>query len=276
MPAVLIFCLTLLFSPFIHAATPPIQLATIYHQDIDIKNFWISEKLDGVRAYWDGKNLISRQGNIFNAPLWFTKDFPDTQIDGELWIARNQFEQVSGIVRMQKATTEQWQKISFMIFDLPGSPENFSGRIKNMEKIVASSASPHLKMIKQQKVQSNTQLQLLLDQVISQGGEGLMLHKGSAYYQAKRSKDLMKLKKQQDAEALVLQHFPADGRNSGRLGALLVKTEAGIIFKIGGGFSDFERENPPAIGATITYQYIGTTKNGVPRFASFMRVREAF
>lgn len=275
MPAFLIFCLTLLFSPFAQAATPPIQLATIYHQEIDIKKFWISEKLDGVRAYWDGKNLISRQGNIFNAPLWFTKDFPDTQIDGELWIARNQFEQVSGIVRKQKATTEQWQKISFMIFDLPSSSENFNERIKIMEKIVADSASPHLKMITQQKVQSNTQLQLLLEQVLSQGGEGLMLHKGSAYYQAKRSKDLMKLKKQQDAEALVLQHLPGEGRNSGRLGALLVKNRAGIIFKIGTGFSDLERENPPAIGATITYQYIGTTKNNVPRFASFMRVREA-
>jgi len=275
MPAFLIFCLTLLFSPFAQAATPPIQLATIYHQEIDIKKFWISEKLDGVRAYWNGKNLISRQGNTFNAPLWFTKDFPDTQIDGELWIARNQFEQVSGIVRKQKATTEQWQKISFMIFDLPSSSENFNERIKSMEKIVADSASPHLKMITQQKVQSNTQLQLLLEQVLSQGGEGLMLHKGSAYYQAKRSKDLMKLKKQQDAEALVLQHLPGKGRNSGRLGALLVKNRAGTIFKIGTGYSDLERENPPAIGATITYQYIGTTKNNVPRFASFMRVREA-
>lgn len=276
MPALLIFCLTLMFSPFTEAASPPIQLATVYHQEIDIKDFWVSEKLDGIRAYWDGKNLISRQGNIFNAPLWFSRAFPDTPLDGELWIARNQFEQVSAIVRQKQATAEQWQRVSFMIFDLPASSEKFSERIKKMEKIVADSTSPYLKMIKQQKLPNNTQLQLLLEQVISQGGEGLMLHRGSAYYQAKRSQDLMKLKMYQDAEAVVLEHLPGDGRNSGRLGALLVKTEAGIIFKIGTGFSDLERENPPAIGATITYQYIGTTKNSVPRFASFMRIRDAF
>ncbi len=277
MPAVLIFCLTLLFSPFAQSATAPqIQLATIYHQDINIQEYWISEKLDGVRAYWNGKNLISRQGNIFNAPLWFTNGFPDTPLDGELWIKRNQFEKVSGIVRKQQADREEWKKISFMIFDLPGSLVDFSERIKLMEKIVENSASPYLKMIKQQKLQSNPELQLLLEQVLAKGGEGLMLHRGSAYYQAKRSKDLMKLKKHQDAEAVVLQHIPGKGRNSGRLGALLVKTEAGIIFKIGGGFSDLERENPPAIGSTITYKYIGKTKNDVPRFASFMRIREQF
>ncbi|MFT6987164.1 MAG: DNA ligase-1, partial [Psychromonas sp.] len=177
MPAVLIFCLTLLLSPFIQAATPPIQLATLYHQDIDIKKYWVSEKLDGIRAYWDGKNLISRQGNIFNAPSWFIDGFPDTPIDGELWIARNRFEQVSGIVRKHNATTDQWQKITFMIFDLPSSLLNFTARVKQMEDITANSASPYLKMIKQQKVQSNTQLQLLLEQVIAKGGEGLMLHR---------------------------------------------------------------------------------------------------
>ena len=208
MPAVLIFCLTLLFSPFAQSATAPqIQLATIYHQDINIQEYWISEKLDGVRAYWNGKNLISRQGNIFNAPLWFTNGFPDTPLDGELWIKRNQFEKVSGIVRKQQADREEWKKISFMIFDLPGSLVDFSERIKLMEKIVENSASPYLKMIKQQKLQSNPELQLLLEQVLAKGGEGLMLHRGSAYYQAKRSKDLMKLKKHQDAEAVVLQHI---------------------------------------------------------------------
>lgn len=277
MPAILIFFLLLGFSPVTHSVSPPqIQLATLYHQDINIQEYWISEKLDGVRAYWNGKNLISRQGNIFNAPQWFSNGFPDIPLDGELWIKRQSFSQVSGIVRQQKADDEQWRRIAFMIFDLPASAENFTARIKKMRTIVNNSESPYLKMIAQQKVQNNAQLQLLLENVLSKGGEGLMLHRGDAFYQAKRSKDLLKLKKYQDAEAVVVQHLPGKGRNSGRMGAILVKTKEGTVFKIGSGFSDQEREHPPAIGTTITYQYTGKTKNGIPRFASFMRIREAF
>ena len=266
-----------LFSFWAQSATPPkIQLATLYHQDIIVQDYWISEKLDGVRAYWDGKNLISRQGNIFNCPAWFSQAFPDTPLDGELWIDRQQFAQVSSIVRQKKASDKDWQKITFMIFDLPRSPKIFSKRIQQMKEIVNSSASPYLQMIKQQKRDDNAQLQQLLESVLSKGGEGLMLHKGNAYYQTKRSKDLMKLKRYQDAEAIVLQHLPGKGRNSGRLGSILVETPEGVTFKIGSGFSDKERENPPAIGTTITYQFIGKTKNGVPRFASFMHIRKSF
>ncbi|MGB5446428.1 MAG: DNA ligase [Psychromonas sp.] len=272
-------CLLLFFSSLSHAGDlqpPPIQLATIYDQDINIQQYWVSEKLDGVRAYWNGKQLISKQGNIFNAPAWFIKDFPIDPLDGELWIARNQFETVSSITRKKNAPDQEWQKISFMIFDLPGSDQNFTSRLQRLQKLIALSNSPYLKLIKQQKMNSNKQLQLFLEKVLSEGGEGLMLHKDDAYYQAKRSKDLMKLKKQEDAEAVVIQHLPGKGRNSGRLGALLVETETGIKFKIGTGFSDQERENPPPIGATITYTYIGKTRNNVPRFASFKRIREIY
>ena len=266
-----------LFSATAQSATPPkIQLATRYHQNINIQDYWVSEKLDGVRGYWDGQHLLSRRGNIFNCPLWFTKNFPTTPLDGELWIDRQQFALTSGIVRKQKASDEEWQKITFMIFDLPTSSENFSTRIEQMKKIIKTAQSPYLKMIQQQKVADNIELYDLLEGVLSKGGEGLMLHKGSAFYQAKRSKDLMKLKKYQDAEAVILQHLPGKGRNKGRLGAILVKAEDGTIFKIGSGFSDLERDNPPAIGTIITYQYIGKTKNGIPRFASFMRIKDAF
>ncbi|WP_435234845.1 DNA ligase [Psychromonas sp. PT13] len=270
-----IFVILFAFSSLSQAAAPPnIQLASIYKDDIDIQQYWISEKLDGVRGYWNGTNLISRQGNIFNAPKWFTQHFPDIPLDGELWIGREQFELVSGIVRQFNASEQDWQKITFMIFDMPASKDTFSERIRQMKNIVNQTDSPYLQMIPQQKVTNNSQLQALLETILKEGGEGLMLHRGEAYYQAKRSKDLMKLKKYQDAEAIVLAHLPGKGRNAARLGALRVKTTDGIIFKIGTGFSDHERENPPAIGSTITYQYIGKTKNNVPRFASFMRIRE--
>jgi len=272
-----ILLLSLFFFPLSHAANPPkIQLASIYQEDIDIQQYWISEKLDGVRGYWDGTRIISRQGNVFNTPAWFTKGFPTSPLDGELWIGREKFDLVSGIVRQHQASDKDWQKITFMIFDLPSSKDTFSERVEQMKTIVKQAQSPFLQMIDQQQVTNNTQLQQLLSEVLKHGGEGLMLHQRNAYYQTKRSKDLMKLKKYQDAEAVVIKHIQGKGRNAKRLGALLVKTQEGIIFKIGTGFSDLERENPPTIGETITYKYIGKTKNGVPRFASFIRIRKDF
>ncbi|PKF62225.1 DNA ligase [Psychromonas sp. psych-6C06] len=267
--------LLLLLSPAVFAAPPPIQLASKYHSDIDISQYWVSEKLDGVRAYWDGQHLISRRGNIFPAPKWFIKDFPTQALDGELWIAREQFERVSGIVRTEQANDEDWQSIAFMIFDLPSSSKRFTARLKVMQQLVDDSPSPYLKMIPQQKYSSQQALQATLDRIINDGGEGLMLHHVDAYYQVKRSQDLMKLKRYDDAEAVVMAYIPGKGKHSGRMGSLLVKTKDGMSFKIGSGFTNAERENPPKIGDIITYQYIGKTKNGVPRFATFLRIRVA-
>jgi len=270
MPTILL--LSLLFSSFLFAS-PPIQLATKFHEDINIQDYWISEKLDGVRAYWNGKQLISRQGNIFSAPKWFTKGFPNVALDGELWIDREEFERVSGIVRTHRGDGKNWKEISFMVFDLPNSTASFTQRLKEMKQLVKSSSSSYLKIITQYKVTTQQQLQIELNKVIDKGGEGLMLHHINAYYQVKRNQDLMKLKRFDDAEALVLKHITGKGKHTGRMGALLVKTPEGLIFKIGTGFSDKQRESPPKVGDTITYRYTGKTTNGVPRFASFLHVR---
>ncbi|MEI6896905.1 MAG: DNA ligase [Psychromonas sp.] len=272
MPRILLFIL--FFSTLSHATAPPLQHAVKFHDDIIIQHYWVSEKLDGVRAYWNGQQLISRQGNPFPAPQWFIADFPEQVLDGELWIGRGTFEKVSGIVRRQQGDPAAWRDISFMIFDLPSSGNIFTQRLMKMQQLVEKSASPFLKIIPQYKVSTHKALQIKLDDVINKGGEGLMLHHGNAYYQIKRNQDLMKLKRYDDAEAIVLQHVPGKGKHLGRMGALVVKTTQGIIFKIGTGFSDLERENPPAIGTTITYQYIGKTKNNVPRFASYLRIRD--
>jgi DNA ligase 1 len=271
MPFILLFLL--FFAQLLHASSPPIQLATKYHEDIIVSQYWVSEKLDGIRAYWDGKHLISRQGNPFSAPHWFTKGFPNMAIDGELWIARGAFEETSGIVRTKSGGAENWKKVSFMIFDLPASLTTFTHRLTIMEQLVTNSPSLYLKMIPQQKFTNHQTLKIKLDQVIEGGGEGLMLHHINAYYQVKRSHDLMKLKRYDDAEAVVLGYIAGKGKHLGRMGSLLVKNSENINFKIGTGFTDDERASPPAIGDIITYQYIGKTKKGIPRFASYLRIR---
>jgi len=274
--SLLLFSLTLFtFSSLTpsYAQSPPIQLATQFREDINVKEYYVSEKLDGIRGYWNGSQLLSKQGNPFTAPEWFTESFPHQPLDGELWIGREQFEAVSSVVRTQDNTNAEWKKIKFMIFDLPSSQQPFHERVATMQKIVAQSKSPYLKVIEQKKVDNNKALQQLLDDIVKMKGEGLMLHHQDALYQVKRNRDLMKLKKFEDAEATVIAHLPGKGKFEGMLGSILVETETGVRFKIGSGFSDQERQNPPPIGSTITYKFTGKTSNNIPRFASFMRIR---
>lgn len=253
---------------------PDLLLANIYHRHIKLQDYWISEKLDGVRAFWDGRHLISRQGNIFHAPQWFIKKLPETALDGELWLARGRFEQLSGLVRRQSSNVSSWKNIKFMVFDLPNNLQSFDARLQQLKIIISNINAPHIQLVKQFKVSTHEILMRKLDNIMLNNGEGLMLHLGASLYKNGRSDDLLKLKKYFDAEAIVIKHHPGKGKYKGMLGSLLVETVDKKQFKIGSGFSDEERKRPPAIGSTITYKYFGLTNNGLPRFASFLRIRK--
>lgn len=255
------------------AETPKIQLANLYHEDIKLDEYLVSEKLDGVRARFDGEKLISRQGNIIKAPSWFLKNFPKTELDGELWISRGHFEEVSGIVRKEIPNEIEWKKVKLMLFDLPQSQEVFSVRYEEMQKLVKAAQNEHLQLIKQFEIPTHSELKKLLNSLTKSGAEGLMLHRKNSYYQAIRSDDILKLKTYEDAEAIVIAIIAGQGKFKNKMGALLVENDDKIRFKIGGGFSDEQRNNPPKIGTKITYKFFGKTKNNKPRFPSFMRVR---
>jgi DNA ligase-1 len=252
---------------------PPLQFASSYQKNIVIKDYWVSEKLDGVRGYWTGKALFTRSGNLLSPPPWFIENWPKTAMDGELWSERGQFETISGCVRRKYSDGECWKSLKLMVFDLPNQPGSFTLRLPLIKQLVQGSQSAYLAMVPQKKIANHTDLYALLDNVVKQNGEGLMLHLAKAHYQSGRSKNVLKLKKHQDAEAVVIAHMPGKGKYQGLLGAIKVRTTEGIIFKIGNGFSDQQRQQPPKIGSVITYKYIGKTKRGVPRFASFLRIK---
>lgn len=254
-------------------AKPDLILAKTYKGDIRIQDYWVSEKLDGVRAYWDGSRLISRQGNVFHTPAWFTQNFPKQPLDGELWIERGQFEATISTVKKHTPVDTEWLRVKYMIFELPNAKGTFTQRITAMKKLVKHANSPYLSVIPQTRVSSLSELDKKLNEVIVRGGEGLMLHHGDSLYQTGRSNALLKVKKQNDAEAIVIKHLAGKGKHEGRLGALLVEMPSGKQFKIGTGFGDDERESPPPIGTTISYKHYGFSKNGIPRFASYWRIR---
>ena len=258
------------------AAELPLLLAERYAGGIDVSRYWVSEKLDGVRAYWDGRQLRFRSGNPVPAPHWFVAALPPRPLDGELWLGRGRFDQLSGIVRRAIPADDEWRQVRYMVFELPEAQGDFTGRIGQIEAIVSQADVPWLQAVEQFRLPDARALQHKLDAVVRGGGEGLMLHRADAIYVAGRSAVLLKATPWLDAEARVIAHLPGKGKHAGRLGALRVEMPDGKRFSLGSGFTDAQRETPPPVGALVTYRYRELTANGVPRFPRFLRVREAF
>lgn len=273
----LALCLSFTTQP--HARTPAAAdalLAQVARADIDPKPYLISEKYDGVRGLWDGQTLRTRAGNVIAAPPWFTAGLPKQALDGELWIARGQFEKLSGVVRKAAPVDEAWRQVKYMVFELPNAPGTFAQRHQQIQRIVAQANNAQLVAVEQFRLADNAALKRKLDEVVRAGGEGLMLHRADAPYVTGRSDALLKLKLHQDAEAKVIGHVAGKGKYAGKLGALQMETPDGKRFQIGTGFTDAVRASPPPIGAQVTYTYRGLTKNGIPRFASYLRVCDSF
>ena len=252
----------------------PLLLADTEHGQADVSLYLVSEKLDGVRAFWDGQILRTRAGQVINAPAWFVKDFPGQALDGELWIGRGQFDRLSATVRRQVPSDAEWRQVRYLVFELPQAPGSFRQRAESLRAIVAETGVPWLEALAQFELGSRQELERKLKDITRAGGEGLMLHRADAPYLTGRSEALLKMKLWHDAEATVIGHEPGKGKHAGRLGALRVRTADGVEFRLGTGLSDAEREAPPPIGSSITYRYRDLTPRGLPRFASYHRVRD--
>ncbi len=272
----LIFILLICYSHLAAASKPELVLANVYSADIEVEQYWVSEKLDGVRAYWDGKQLITRGGNVIAAPAWFVADFPTQALDGELWLARNKFAETLSIVSKHQPIDSEWQNIRYYVFELPDAVGTFTARVRAMQTLVAQQNSPYLKKVSQFRLANQEALFTKLQALEQQGAEGLMLHHQDSLYHTGRSQALLKLKSYQDSEATVIGYRPGKGKYQGMVGALIVRTADGREFAIGSGLTDLLRQNPPALGTVVIYRYNGYTNNGIPRFARFLRVREHF
>lgn len=248
-----------------------VLLAKNWSPDIDPKGYFLSEKLDGLRATWDGKNFVSRLNNIFPAPEFFKKQMPrDVVLDGELWLDRGSFEETSSIVRCG-SLDKGWHKLIYMVFDAPSTKYRFETRLDYARKTVQ--ASKVCRAVDHVECDGKDHLFKALDNVIKVGGEGLMLRRPGSLYEYKRSSTLLKVKKFFDEEAVVIGYAPGKGKYTGVLGALVCKLDSGIQFEIGTGFTDFQRANPPKIGSFITFKHLGLMKSNTPRNSVFIRVR---
>ncbi len=255
------------------AANPLGEWAETWDNQLDPSHFMVSEKLDGVRALWDGAVLRFRSGRPIAAPTWFLASLPSQALDGELWMGRKTFDRLSGAVRKSQPVDADWRALRYMVFDAPAPSGPFEARAQQVQNLVQHADLPWLRAVEQSRLVSAEDLQTSLQQVAGLGGEGLVLHRLDALWQPGRSEAVRKLKLQPDDEATVVAHVPGKGKFEGQMGALLLEMPDGLRFALGTGFSAADRVHPPAIGARVTYRYRDHTPNGLPKFASFLRVR---
>jgi len=250
-----------------------LQKPKVYQGDEDIQNWLMSEKLDGVRGYWTGKQLQTRKGNLIHAPEWFLENFPPFELDGELWSDRNQFELIQATV-LDTTPSEDWRKITYNIFEVPNAEGDFLTRLQKAKEWFSDHLNPQVQIIPQIECKNKEHLQLFLKEIESKGGEGVIVKDPWQGYHTGRSPHILKVKNTDDMEGTVIGINPGKGKYESVMGSLTLKLETGLIFKLGTGFSDEVRENPPDIGSVVTFKYFGFTKNGKPKFASYLRVRK--
>ncbi|MBE2896004.1 DNA ligase [Pasteurellaceae bacterium HPA106] len=251
------------------ARVPDVMLLKRYEGQ-SLAGWVMSEKLDGVRGFWTGQTLLSRQGNAFLPPSDFLENFPPFSIDGELFSARGEFSQISSIVRSQQDVG--WHRLKLYVFDVPNAKGNLWQRLQVLRDYLTNNPAPHIEIIEQIPIQNKAHMQRFLHEVEQKGGEGVVVRNPNMPYQHGRSSQILKVKSRFDDECTVVRHIEGKGQFAGMLGAISCVNRYGV-FKIGSGFSVEQRQNPPAVGSKITYQYQGFTAQGKPRFAIFLRER---
>ena len=260
--------LSVLVSVNVLADKPKLLLLKTY-KDQNTTNWVMSEKLDGIRAYWDGQQLLSRGGKVIHAPKWFTKNYPKFEIDGELWSKRGDFENISSIVR-DKIPGKNWSEIKHYIFEVPNAR---GGLFQRLEK-VKPYENNYIKVLSQVLIHSKKHQDQYLKEVVSKNGEGIVVRDPNALYINKRTSKALKVKTFKDTECKITGFTKGKGKYLDKVGAIICRLPSGITFKIGSGINDKFRKNPPKIGTNITFKYQNLTKYGKPRFPIYLRIRE--
>ncbi|ELA4253230.1 DNA ligase [Campylobacter coli] len=264
-------------------ASDILLLSKISEQEIQNKNFngyLMSEKLDGVRGIWEVGKFKTRQDNPIYTPSYFTYNFPSFKLDGELWIARAKFDEVSALIR-DNLDSSLWKSVTYNVFDVPNACEEFkltsctlSNRLKVLEQYLQQNPNPYIKIIKQIPIKDQEHLKEFYKDIVLNKGEGVVIRKDLAPYEKGRSKNAFKLKPYEDAECKVIGYTEGKGKFQGKIGALLCQMPNDRVIRIGSGLKDKDRENPPKIGSIVTYKFNGLTKNSLPRFPVFLRIRD--
>ena len=271
----------------------------------DVQGWFMSEKFDGYRACYSykDKQFYSRQNKPFNAPEWFIEAMPPRLVDGELWIGRNMFQEM-GVVRKKVPIDEEWLNVTFQVYDMPEEPGTFKERIKELKRIVKLTKErwitrrknfpyPFNKLdcpvvvAEQIPLKNDAHMTSVYQDIIKNGGEGIMLKDPESSYEGKRSNTLLKYKPNFDEEAIIIDHKPGQGKYSGMLGGFICKPlinhdsyssideDEDHQFAISGMDDEVRKsyKQTHPVGTIISFEHSGKTDKGKPRFGRYTRVR---
>lgn len=246
--------------------------------DQRVYGWYVSEKLDGVRALWlphtkdvpwcdeIATGLWSRDGKVYHAPDWWIDQLPNVPLDGELWTDRGSFQDIVSTVKKHEGTYG-WKDVKFMAFDMPVKMEagiiNF--RTKDVKipelRLHPSISKPmifrvanivlnrlehnrNFEVVKQTRLGHPDQLKDMLEEVVEKGGEGLMLRDPDSIWTQARVNTLLKVKPVKTMEVEVTGYYYGAGKYDGMMGALEVAIpHTNRLFKLSG-FTDEERKVP--------------------------------
>ncbi|MDZ7759266.1 MAG: DNA ligase [Desulfovermiculus sp.] len=242
-----------------------------YTKNEDISGWYMSEKLDGIRGYWDGENLLTRSGRTIHAPGWFTHDFPEFELDGELWAGRGNFHLVQKTV-LDTEPSSDWKRISYNIFEVPHAPGDFSARLKKAKEWFGDHNCAHVRVIPQITCLGHKHLQRFLQKIEAQKGEGVIVKDPQKSYSGCTSAHVLKVKSFEELEGTVIGINPGKGKFKNMMGSLTIALKNGETFKLGTGFTREQRKDPPGIGSQVRCKHYGWTRHDKPRFASFLQV----
>lgn len=266
----LLSLLSLLLPPAVFADKPALFLLNTYDNSQDVVGWVMSEKLDGVRGFWDGQQLLTRGGKTLNPPAWFVADYPPFAIDGELWTKRDDLGQIVSIVR-RKNPDERWRHITHQIFEVPNQQGGLLNRLSVLDDYLTKHRNTPIRIVKQIPITKQTQVNAFLREIVAQGGEGIVLRDPNTPYQTGRLSSALKVKQHLDSECIVQKILAGKGKYTNKMGSILCQMSNGQPLKIGTGFSDADRENPPSIGSEITFKYYGLSKKGLPKYPVYLR-----
>jgi DNA ligase-1 len=219
-----------------------------YH-DENPEGWFMSEKLDGMRAYWDGERFWSKNMSIIDVPESFTAGFPTFPVDGELW---GGYEKIDSTVYALKQACRKkkrnidWSNIKFCAFDAPQEEGSYDKRHLFLQNNLSQCCN--ISLIPMQKCGGHDHLHQHLAEILDKGGEGIILYHPATPYQPGRTRNVLKFKKYFEA-SVTFSHVKRDSYN------LVCKQENGklIYLKCTRGFC----LSPPEVGEKILVRHQG-------------------
>lgn len=257
----------------------------------------VEPKIDGIRCVAIVRNgkvtFMSRSGKEIFMLDHIGKEllvFGDNVIyDGELY-AGSFNETMSAVRRSVNAPSpELLSKVKYHIFDILTIPEFEAMRVERtyMDRqntmplfMFSPDESPKtLRHVPASTIYSRDSLEYLTKDHLTQGFEGSIIKKPDGLYQFDRTNDWLKYKPITTGEYKVVSYYEGSGKNKGRLGGLVVELEDGSTNKVGGGFTDIQRDqiwDTPelVLGKHIEVEYKFKTPDGKLREPVFYRLRE--